>query len=271
MWSRIGAPAAAQTESLATLAFCGQLANAGGAVEALRCSDEVIASGALDGVLLSTAYFYRGLAHRGVGDFTAAIRDFDHALLLAQVSVFYLERGVTHQARNDLDAAIEDYDRTLWMRPDDAQALSWRGEAYRRKDDLDAALRDFDLAHELDPRRFPLTGPIRMAKERAWDRWKAGDASGALSDAEKAARAAPRDAEIQDLLAHVLASLGKRDSALRAFEAAMRFGGADHAHRYRRVLKDKGYDPGPLHGADPARTRAALIACIRDDCRLLDE
>lgn len=246
---------------------CMELMDQGG----LDACTRVIASGALDASNQAAALYHRGQKRRFRGQLDEAREDFDAALALDAENLEFLRaRGGLLAEIGDHSAALADFDAALTLDADDAAALAGRGHANGLAGDLDAAIDDYSRALTLDPSLDLAVENRALAQNaRAWARWIGGDAESALGDAEAAAQVLQGSASVQDTLAHVLASLGRADEALAAFEAAIQFSGGDAVTAYQDALARKGYEIGPERGAYNEATRAALIACIRDDCRLL--
>ncbi len=99
-----------------------------------RCSDPRKAIGYLDKVLRLTpfpfapAYFWRGMAHDDLGQYSRAIQDFDQALRLKPDDAdTYDRRGMAYLGLKDYSRAIQDFDQALRLKPDDAKAYHCRG------------------------------------------------------------------------------------------------------------------------------------------------
>lgn len=160
-----------------------------------------------------------------------------------------LRVGRTRLRERDAGSAIEDFDVVLSQRPDDAQALVWRGAARLEVGAVDAAEEDFDAArrlgvaarriHSLRASALRRTGQLAAAIEE-YSEWIDVDPSSApffpramtymqLRQYELALKdfdaAVAKDPEHTDALAHraeALAFLGDQEASDAAFEDALR-------------------------------------------------
>ena len=79
----------------------------------------------------------------------------------------FYNRGVALHGNGDFDAALKDYTEAIRLKPDYAQAFNNRGTALDDKGDLDGALKDFAEAIRLQPDyadAFNNRGVARKAK-----------------------------------------------------------------------------------------------------------
>jgi transitional endoplasmic reticulum ATPase len=139
--------------------------------------------------LSASAYFNRGVAHYNLGEFDAAVADYDNAASLSPNDARILNnRGDAHYRLKDYASATEEFTRALRMDPtyfkphfnmglalsargDHALAAEWfgraimlrpafgetyvlRAAAYEAMDRLPAAIRDYQKALELEPNRI---------------------------------------------------------------------------------------------------------------------
>ena len=150
--------------------------------DALVHLDEAIAQNPKD----AYSYFYRGLAHGGLDNFEAAIRDFNAArrygpedsALLSNLGTCYLRRG-------QLSAALKHYKRALELNPRDASALLNVGIVYARQAELappksspkltSKALEALDNAIDRDGRLAEAYRERGLLHRRRGDRHKAAE------------------------------------------------------------------------------------------------
>jgi tetratricopeptide (TPR) repeat protein len=98
------------------------------------------------------AYLSLGKAHDGRGQYDAAVRDYDHALLLRHDFVeVYNNRGAAYEAMGHAEAAIKDYDKAIALQPDVAEAYCNRGNIHQSMGHYEAAIEDYDKAIALKP------------------------------------------------------------------------------------------------------------------------
>lgn len=160
--------------------------------------------------------------------------------------------------------ALDDAAPGALSREGRATALHDRGAAQMFLGRFGRAVDDLTGALALTP------GDPRFQNNRAWAHWLNRDTPAARRDVERAIAQDDRSAYIRDTMAHVLSSEGRRAEALAEYEAAIALS-PDYVLLYQEALVRKGYNPGEVDGVYDAQTRAALIACIADDCRLLDQ
>ena len=93
-----------------------------------------------------------GIAHEELGNYDAAIRDFNEAIRIwPENATAFANRGETNRLMGRLDAALSDFNEAIRLNPNSAFAFSGRGMVWAMLDQLDAALRDYNEAIRLDP------------------------------------------------------------------------------------------------------------------------
>lgn len=158
--------------------------------EAFRTFDDCVARVRSEGSPdeLSQVITWRGELRLWVGEYRAALRDFEQAgtdRLRARLdpkasTLLALGwRGAARLLLGEAKGAMADLDRVVRRSPSDAEALTWRGEAHARAGRLDAASMDFDRAATMTPAPvWPLVG-------RALVRARLGDAERLWSDYDR--------------------------------------------------------------------------------------
>jgi tetratricopeptide (TPR) repeat protein len=102
---------------------------------------------------LAGAYYNRGIAYFGKGDYDWAISDYDRAIRLdPKFAPAYNNRGNAYNSKGDYDRAIADYDQAIRLDPNYVHAYYNRGNAYNGKGDYDRAISNYNQAIRLDPR-----------------------------------------------------------------------------------------------------------------------
>ena len=100
----------------------------------------------------AVAYNNRGIAYADMGQYDVAIKDYDKAIELKSDDYdVYYNRGNALNGKGQYDAAIKDYDKAIELKSDFAEAYNNRGAAFGRKGQYDAAIKDLDKAIELKP------------------------------------------------------------------------------------------------------------------------
>lgn len=265
-----------------------------------------ISSGEWHGQNLAWAHINRGRAHRMQDDHSLAIEDFDQALSLDPgSSTAYMNLGITRFGMALYSQAIEDYNEALRLNPSYVDALSNRGNAYSSIGQHLRAIEDFDQALEFNPdhlvtynnrgsaythlgehrraiedydealRRDPNYASARYNRGNdhnrlAWAQYLEGRNAEALVDVDQALLDRPGYAAALDTRAHVLAALGRSDEATTEFERAIEAGEAKFVRLYQEALVAHGFYHGSINGSYDAETRAALIACLKIACRVLE-
>ena len=97
-------------------------------------------------------YFVRGNAKADLGQYLAAISDFDKAIQLKpDAANAYINRGIAKAELGRYSAAISDYDKAIQLKPDHADAYNNRGNAKHKLGQHSAAINDYDKTIQLKP------------------------------------------------------------------------------------------------------------------------
>ena len=175
----------------------------------------------------------------------------------------YNARGVIHRRKGRFDEAVADFGEAIRFNPKSSTAHSNRGIAYAQMGKADLAVEGFSKAIDLNPKN------ASAYNNYSWFLSTQGDYADALAKIDKALEIRFDDQEYHDTRAHALMGLGRQEEAEKAFSVAAAGGGAALVRSYQKSLIAKGYDPGRSDGEFDARTKEALAACIRDNCRLM--
>lgn len=105
---------------------------------------------ACEGGSQESAFVDRGNANKAIGDYEAALSDWQAALSLdPNDPVIFRDRAEMNRDLGRLDSAISDYSRYLELRPDDAYSFIVRSEIYKQTGDLKNAEADRRTADDL--------------------------------------------------------------------------------------------------------------------------
>ena len=101
---------------------------------------------------LAEAFSGRGVARNAKGDREGALLDFERALTINNKLVeVYNNRGYVLLQQKDLTGAIEDFNRAIELRPTLVTAYEGRGAGLMRQERFDLAVKDLTTAIELNP------------------------------------------------------------------------------------------------------------------------
>lgn len=178
-------------------------------------------------------------------------------------AVAHNNRGIIYRRADRDQEALADFQEAIRLQPNFTGAYNNRGVIYSKLGEDERAVQSFKTAIRL----LPLSP--KAYNNYAWHLATRGDYAAALTEAEKAQMRAGENDVVYDTKAHALMGLGQQVEAEEAFVRAMELGGSGVVTEYQEALMRKGYDPGGVDGELDAKTREALAACIRDNCRLL--
>ena len=97
----------------------------------------------------------RGYSYARLGDYDAAIADYDHVLRVDPSNIHALHnRGISYEKIQKLELAIDDFSQVMRLDPDNANALYNRGCAYDTLGNYAAALKDYQTSFDMDLRKL---------------------------------------------------------------------------------------------------------------------
>ena len=97
------------------------------------------------------AFVERGMTHKSLGNFKAALEDFNKGIELAGEMAFnHFARGSLFQAMKKIKAALIDYDVAVKLEPNDAFYLCCRADMLYEMKKIEKALEDVNRAIELE-------------------------------------------------------------------------------------------------------------------------
>jgi len=225
---------------------------------------------------LAMAYYWRGLAHRGIVDthnFTTnrnfdperrglAIADFTNAIRLdSGFALAYTRRGLMHFESGDNDRAIDDQNQAIRIDPSFSMAFTFRGWAHWDRGDYEQAFADYTEAIRLDP------GNARAFTSRGNGHRLRGDYDLAIADFTQAIRLDPNNTGARSNLNGVQAG--------RAFQQLIdEFAAAQRRSNHRVEIRDCFTADVPTHSttfhasSDSVQTLFTQIAVLFRDSGL---
>lgn len=101
--------------------------------------------------LLSSAYYYRGVAKANLGRLTESLEDYKKAQQLDKDNLNYYKSSlVVRSTLEDYSGIIADYNKLLELDPSNTEAFYQRGYFKLNLDDFEGALADFNSVLKLD-------------------------------------------------------------------------------------------------------------------------
>jgi tetratricopeptide (TPR) repeat protein len=172
-------------------------------------------------------------------------------------------RGLIYSRSDQLEKAEADFTEAARLLPGASAPLNNRANVYRKQGRYDLMMKDLEAAKVAKP-----NSPVSY-NNHAYLLADEGDYAAALPLIEKSMALGGNDVEVFDTYGHVLMGLGRAEEAEAAFAEAMALGKSKRVRSYQQALVKKGYAPGRGDGVLDDGTKAALAACIRDNCRLM--
>ncbi|RMD70587.1 MAG: tetratricopeptide repeat protein [Bacteroidetes bacterium] len=220
------------------------LLDAGRYREAAQVLDGVLASR----VLMSEPWALRGYARFRMGDYTQAIADYSHALMMERTPTLYYNRALAYKRTGMLREALIDLDAALRINPDAVAVLFERGNVLAEMGQWAEAARWYERTLERAPEYRPAwlnLAKARMETNQTTRALEALDAALALEvdshalrmrsrcwllqnrlaeaweDAIEALYLDPDNADVYYLIGRIEQQQGEQEAALRSFEAAV--------------------------------------------------
>ena len=171
-------------------------------------------------------YFARGNTKAALGQYVAAISDYDKAIQLKpNYADVYYNRGLAKYYLGQLLAAISDYDKAIQLKPDDAHAYSNRGAAKADLGQYFAAVSDHDKAIQLKP------DAVNAYINRGFAKNSLGQNAAAIQDYDRAIQLKPNDATAYNNRGFAKNSLGQHAAAIQDCDMAIQLK-PDYAEAY---------------------------------------
>lgn len=180
------------------------------------------------------AYNNRGVAKYYLGQYKAAIADYDSAIRLKpDYALAYNNRGITKAKLEQCEAAIADYDSTLRLKPNHAAAYYNRGLAKYKFNQYEAAIADYDNAIRLEPDH------LNAYYSRGLAKYKFGQYEAAIADYDNAIRLKPDYVDAYYERGNIKYILGQYEEAIVDYDNAIRLEPDDAYAYYDRGLAKK--------------------------------
>ena len=212
----------------------------------------VIQTGPIAGSNLAKAYYNRGIAYAGEGQYDSAIADYSEVIRLSSknANAFY-DRGSAYAKKRQYDQAIADYDRAIQLDPKNAFTYVGRGNAYLSKDQYDLAIADYTQALRLDPANADYLSNRCLA--RAID---GRELARALADCNASLRLQPNDGSTLNNRGLVQFKRGAFARAIADYDAALKRDPKDAISLYGRGIAKLKSDDIAGGNADVAGAKA---------------
>ena len=171
-------------------------------------------------------YFVRGNAKAALGQYSAAISDYDKLIQLKpDYTDVYYNRGLAKYYLGQYLAAISDYDAAIKLEPDDAHVYSNRGAAKADLGQYSAAVSDYDKAIQLKP------DTVNAYINRGVAKGKLGQHFATISDYDKAIQLEPNVANAYNNRGLAKYYLGQYLAAISDYDKAIQLK-PDYANAY---------------------------------------
>jgi protein O-mannosyl-transferase len=97
------------------------------------------------------AYYNRGQAFMGMGEFEKAIEDYSSAIIINPIYVEAVyNRGIAFEKTGQIELAIKDFERTISLRPSSFQASNNLGVAYGKLANFEQAISQFNRSLDIN-------------------------------------------------------------------------------------------------------------------------
>jgi tetratricopeptide (TPR) repeat protein len=164
----------------------------------------------------TTAYFNRGFAYSGLGQWDNAITDYSRAIEIDPASTKgYYNRGVAYGNLGNWDKAIADYSKAIEIDPKFTNAYDNRGVAWVNLGQWDKAIADYTTVLENDPeftKAYNQRG-FAYGNLRQWDK--------AIANYSKAIEIDPKYADAYDNRGVAYGNTGQFERAIADFSTAI--------------------------------------------------
>ena len=181
-------------------------------------------------------YFARGNTKADLGQYFAAISDYDKAIQLEpDDAIAYYNRGLAKAGLGRYSVAISDYNKAIQLKPDEANAYINRGAAKVELRRYSAAISDYDKVIQIEPEA------VHAYYNRGIAKGKLGQHFAAITDFDKVIQIKPNYANAYYNRGIAKALLNRRWEARQDLRTAWRLaektGDADTKAQAERALQ----------------------------------
>lgn len=207
-------------------------------------------------------WFNRGYARHTLGEYRAAIADYDRAIALnPDHPKLWSNRGFTRFALGDRAGALADFSRELEARPDDTDSRYWRGNVLASLGRHAEAEADFSVVIDGNPADF------EARVRRGLVRTSSGDFPGAEADFSAAISLRPSVADTYFNRANVRAAMKRWDDAIADYSTVLRLSANDRDALYARGIAS--HLKGDADAACADLRRASSLGAARADSAIV--
>ncbi|GEM_PF-1629970 len=162
-------------------------------------------------------YLYRARAQSELGNFTAAINDFQLAIQNAPTDAQpYLYRGYTYQNMGEMEKALNDFSKAIELNPNEVWAYRARAAIHAEQGNYQKALDDYDQVLQR------VTDHAIDYNNRCWLYTQLKEFQKALADCNQALSLSPKTIEFLDTRASLYIAMGEKEKAKADLEAILR-------------------------------------------------
>ncbi len=126
----------------------------------------------------------------------------------------YFHRGLAYMTDKKTADAIADFNMSIGLQPENVAVRYYRGQAHAAMEEYNSALSDMNAFLEKAP------DDAEALNARAWFLYKVGRGTEGLADVNRALELKDK-AEFWDTIAHIHASVGEKDAAIKEYRRAL--------------------------------------------------